>query len=120
MVDLPNLQSRPSDTQPITTLRDRCPRRIYNNESSALQDLLYDTKLKLEQISGNAPTKMDPHAGHQGGHSSSSSSHHGYDIKGHGGDPGVLDGLLPRIETRGQSRGGRSKYDDKSKRGSKR
>lgn len=142
MVDHQILQSESSNPQSaFKAPRDRCPPRPYH-ETLALKELLYDTKLKLEEFSvsrtspsissikhttltkahlqANTSGAMDPNGSHHGGNRSSQSGHYGYDPKGHGGDPGVFDGLLPRIETRGQSRSGRSKYDDKSKRGSKR
>jgi hypothetical protein len=116
---------RPSTSNlPTTPLvhRDSRLRQNYSEDpSSTLLDLVNGAKLKLEQSSTNHTlAKMDNHGNQQGGSRSGQSGQQGYGQKGHG-DPGVLDGLLPRIETRGQSRGsGRSKYDDKSKRGSTR
>ncbi|KAH7309502.1 hypothetical protein B0I35DRAFT_463500 [Stachybotrys elegans] len=105
------LQSHRSQPQP--------PPQLLSDDSKdlACRQLIHDAELKLRQSLPSATTEMDPHGNQYGGGSSSNSTHDSsYYTKGSkGNDQIVLDGLLPRIETRGQSRGGRHKYDDKSK-----
>jgi hypothetical protein len=122
MVDHQALQPEPSNPPPpaFKPPQNTSRRSQPYHDTLALKELLYDTKLKLEEFSASTSSTMDPSGGHHGGNRTGQGGHYGYDPKGHGGYPGVFDGMLPRIETRGQSRGGRSKYEDKGKSGGKR
>ena len=110
--------------------------RVQTFKAQSYQQLLHKTRLKLKDSNVRRPRRnthpsqspvvtsskapsfstMDPYnPQYQGSNSSGQSSS---SSKGKSNDPGVLDGLLPRIETRGQSRGGSSKSGGQKDKGS--
>ncbi|KFA69234.1 hypothetical protein S40285_09808 [Stachybotrys chlorohalonatus IBT 40285] len=86
--------------------------------TSLYQDLSGNAIANVSSLQTHGSTNMDPQNPQYAGSNSSNSTNDNSYSKGKEGGQGVLDGLLPRIETRGQSRGGgRHKQDDKSRGG---